>query len=129
MKLSELPSEVQQQLAKQRNELSGKRINTAYRVELYNADGTRYFEALRCCHSWNDDKGNYMPFGGGTYWVIRYGAVQWTTRKNPFGGKAYELCNGKQYGKSANGTEIPKSLKTKKEVLALVNRIGIFILK
>ena len=44
MKLSELPSEVQQQLAKQRNELSGKRINTAYRVELYNADGTRYFD-------------------------------------------------------------------------------------
>lgn len=129
MKLSELPSEVQQQLAKQRNELSGKRINTAYRVELYNADGTRYFEALRCCQSWNDDKGNYMPFGGGTYWTIRYGAVQCTTRKNPFGGKAYELCNGKQYGKSANGTEIPKSLKTKKEVLALVNRIGIFILK
>ena len=129
MKLSELPSEVQQQLAKQRNELSGKRINTAYRVELYNADGTRYFEALRRCQSRNDDKGNYMPFGGGTYWTIRYGAVQWVIRKDPLGGKAYELCNGKQYCKSANGTWIPKSLSTKKEVLALVNRIGIFILK
>ena len=128
MKLSELPAEVQQQLAKQRNELSGKRINTAYRVELYNADGTRYLEAIRRCKSWSDDKGNYMPFGGGTYWIVRYGAVQWTTRKDPLGGKAYELCNGKQYGKSANGTEIPKSLKTKKDVLELVNRIGIFIL-
>lgn len=129
MKLSELPADVQQHLAKQRNELSGKRINTAYRVELYNADGTRYFEAIRRCKSWSDDKGNYMPFGGGTHWIVRYGAVQWTTRIDPLGGKAYELCNGKQYGKSANGTEIPKSLKTKKDVLELVNRIGIFILK
>lgn len=126
MKLSELPADVQQHLAKQRNELSGKRINTAYRVELYNADGTRYFQAIRRCKSWIDDKGNYMPFGGGTHWIVRYGAVQWTTRKDPLGGKAYELCNGKQYGKSANGTEIPKSLKTKKDVLELVNRIGIF---
>ena len=129
MKLSELPAEVQQQLAKQRNQLSGKRINTAYRVELYNESGTRYFEASRRCKSWSDDKGNYMPFGGGTYWDIRYGAVQWAIRKDPLGGKAYELCNGKQYGKSANGTEIPKSLSTKNEVLALVNRIGIFTLK
>lgn len=129
MKLSELPAEVQQQLAQQRAELSGKCINTAYRVELYNADGTRYFEAARCCKSWNDDKGHYMPFGGGTYWTIRYGAVQWAVRKDPLGGKAYELCNGKQYGKSANGTEIPKSLNTKKEVLALVKSIGIFTLK
>lgn len=129
MKLSELPTEVQQQLSQQRGELHRKRINTAYRVELYNADGTRYFQAIRRCKSWSDDKGNYMPFGGCTYWDIRYGAVQWAIRKDPLGGKAYELCNGKQYGKSANGTEIPKSLSTKNEVLALVNRIGIFILK
>jgi hypothetical protein len=128
MKLSELPAEVQQQLAQQRAELSGKRINTAYRVELYNADGTRYFEAARR-RLWIDDKGNYVLFGGRHVWTIRYGAVQWAVRKDPLGGKAYELCNGKQYGKSVNGTEIPKSLNTKKEVLALVKSIGIFTLK
>lgn len=129
MKLSELPAEVQQQLAQQRAELSGKRINTAYRVELYNADGTRYFEAARVSQPWSNDKGAYMPFGGGTYWTIRYGAVQWVTRKDPLGGKAYELCNGKQYAKSLNGVEIPARLNTKKEVLALVKKIGIFKLK
>lgn len=126
MKFEELPAEVQQQLAQQRAELAGKRINTAYRVELYNADGTRYIEAVRCCKSWNDDKGHAMPFGGGTYWTIRYGAVQWQTRKDPLGGKAYELCNGKQYGKSRNGVEIPNRLNTKKEVTALIKSIGLF---
>lgn len=126
MKFEELPAEVQQQLAQQRAELAGKRINTAYRVELYNADGTRYIEAVRCCKSWNDDKGHAMPFGGGTYWTIRYGAVQWQTRKDPLGGKAYELCNGKQYGKSRNGVEIPNRLNTKKEVIALIKNIGLF---
>ena len=126
MKFEELPAEVQQQLAQQRAELAGKRINTAYRVELYNADGTRYIEAVRCCKSWNDDKGHAMPFGGGTYWTIRYGAVQWQTRKDPLGGKAYELCSGKQYGKSRNGVEIPNRLNTKKEVIALIKSIGIF---
>ena len=113
MKFEELPAEVQQQLAQQR-------------AELYNADGTRYIEAVRCCKSWNDDKGHAMPFGGGTYWTIRYGAVQWQTRKDPLGGKAYELCNGKQYGKSRNGVEIPNRLNTKKEVIALIKSIGIF---
>jgi hypothetical protein len=126
MKFEELPVEVQQQLAQQRAELAGKRINTAYQVKLYNADGTRYIEAARCCKPWNDDKGHAMPFGGGTYWTIRYGAVQWQTRKDPLGGKAYELCNGKHYGKSHNGVEIPNRLNTKKEVIALIKSIGIF---
>ncbi len=126
MKFSELPTEVQQQLTNERAELAARKINTAYRVEVYNAEGTRYFEAFRCCNSWSDDKGNYMPFGGGTYWTIRYGAVQFHIGKDPFGGKAYSLCNGKTYGKSLNGTEIPAHLDTKKEVLALIKKIGIF---
>ncbi len=126
MKISELPLEVQNQLVQKRVELSNKRINTAYRVELYNSDGTRYFMASRICQSWNNDRGAYMPFGGGTYWLISYGVVQWATRKDPLGGNAYELCNGKEYSKSRNGTEIPKRLSTKKEALALINSIGIF---
>lgn len=125
MKISELPEVVQQQLSQDRVELSRKRINTAYRVEVYNSEGTRYLEARRCCKSWNDDNGNYMPFGGGSYWTIRYGAVQWTTMKDPLGGTQYELCNGKQYG-SRNGVEIPKRVGTKKEVLKLIQELGIF---
>ena len=128
MKLSELPDEVQQKLNKKRTELSSKRVDTAYRVLLYNKEATRYFEAIRCFNPWNDDKGKYMNFGGGSYWQIRYGAVQGAVRTAPFGGKIYDLCNGKQYGKSANGTQIPKTLCTKREVLELVSRIGIFSL-
>lgn len=128
MKLAELPQEAQEQLKFERTTLKHKCINTAYRIELYNEQGTRYFVASRCCQSWNDDKGNYMPFGGGSYWSIQYGAVQFRSYKSCVGTREYELCNGKRYGKSANGTEIPSRLNTKKEVLELVKKIGIFSL-
>lgn len=128
MKLTELPQEVQGQLAFERTTLKHKCINTAYRVELYNEEGTRFFTARRCCCCWNDDKGHSMPFGGGSYWLIAYGCVQFRAYKSCVGTREYELCNGKCYGKSANGTEIPSRLATKKEVLALVKQIGIFTL-
>lgn len=128
MKLTELPQEVQGQLAFERATLKHKCENSAYRVVLYNEAGTRYFTAFRQCESWSDDKGHYMPFGGGTYWVIAYGCVQFRAYKSCVGTREYELCNGKRYGKSANGTEIPSRLATKKEVLALVKKIGIFTL-
>ena len=76
MKFEELPAEVQQQLAQQRAELASKRINTAYRVELYNADGTRYIEAARCCKSWNDDKAG--PYNG------RHVKTRWAARLTNF---------------------------------------------
>lgn len=126
MKLQELPKEIQEQLARERAQLSKRQRNTAYDVLLYNREGTRYFYAHRVSQSWSDDKGNYMPFGGGSFWAIRYGCVQFTKYKNPVGETDYMLCDGKQYGRSANGTDIPKRLDTKKEVIALVREIGIF---
>ena len=113
MRVCDLPQDIQLQLEFGRKALASKHINTAYAVELYNEDGTRYFEAHRCCHSWNDDKGNYMPFGGGTHWSIRYGKVQVREYKSCCNTKEYELVNGKRFGKSANGTEIPTTLATK----------------
>jgi hypothetical protein len=67
-----------------------------------------------------------MPFGGGTYWKIRYGKVEVGAFKSPVGTREYQLIDGHTYGKSANGTEIPRTLETKKEVLALINAIRIF---
>lgn len=128
MKFSELPIDVQERLNENRKALVKQNTNTAYHICLYNTDGTRYFSAQRVCKPWNDDKGHYMPFGGGTSWVIRYGCVQFKPVRNPMGQIDYELCNGKVYGKSANGTIIPNSLPNKKDVINLINAIGIFIL-
>ena len=126
MKFSELPVETQDRLNKERNLLKNKCINEAYTIYFTNQDGTRYFYAKRRSIDWSNDKGAYMPFGGGTYWIVRYGAIQFERYKDPLGGIDFRWCDGKTYGKSVNGTIIPKTLNTKKEVMELVKAIGIF---
>lgn len=126
MKFNELPIEIQEQLNKEREELKGKTTNTPYVIYLYNNEGTRYLYARRICRSYNDDKGNYMPFGGGTYWTITYGKVQFERYRNMMGETDYRLCDGLHFGKSANGTIIPSKVETKKEVIELIKQIGIF---
>lgn len=121
MTISELPIEIQQQIAAERIELGKKCINDGYTVEIYNSDGTRYFYARRYQYA-----SQYMAFGGGSYWKIQYGVVGWFRRKNPVGEWDYELGFGKCFGKSANGTIIPKQVSTKKEVIAIAKAIGIF---
>ncbi len=122
----ELPVNVQKRLNEEREELKGKVFNTPYRVHLCSIDGRRYFYARRCCMSWGDDKGHSMPFGGGTYWVLSYGAIQFRRVRTPAGTWDYELCDGKTFGRSANGTVIPQTVETKKEVRAIIKSIGIF---
>lgn len=129
MMFSELPVEVQESLNGERKAIAGRCTNNAYTIHLYNEDGTRYFYARRACKPWVGFKDSHalsMPFGGGTYWSVAYGAVQFRSFRNPVGQVDYELCDGKRYGKSANGTAIPSTLPTKKDVLALVKAIGIF---
>lgn len=126
MKISELPIEVQNQLAEERKALANKVSHDGYSVMLYNADGTRYFSARRYQRMWANDKGAYMPFGGGSYWKVLYGCVQFAKFKNPVGEWDYHLIDGKTYGKSANGTVIPSQVETKKDVMAIAKAIGIF---
>ncbi|MBP7856835.1 MAG: hypothetical protein KAZ98_03055 [Prevotella sp.] len=126
MKFNELPTDVQDQLNAEREKIKNKSVNTPYVVHIYNADGTRYFYARRVSEPWSDTKGNYMPFGGGSHWKLTYGAVQFEGYKNPVGERDYRLCDGKTYGKSANGTVIPRVLGSKKEVLSIIKQIGIF---
>ena len=66
-----------------------------------------------------------MPFGGGSEWTLQYGCIGFSRKKQVMG-YDYELCRGKTYSKSANGTIIPASVKTKKEVLSIAKAIGIF---
>ena len=126
MKLSELPQDVQNQLHKQLDKLANKHINDSYTIHVYNSNGTRYFYAHRFQHPYYDDKGNYMPYGGGSQWKVSYGRVQFHRTKNPLGEYEYELFDGKTYGKSANGTVIPSILNKKAEVIKLIKEIGIF---
>ena len=126
MTFQELPEDIQAQLNKERELLKGKHINTPYLIHIYNAEGTRYFYARRECLSWADDKGHSMPFGGGSRWKLCYGKVQFERYKNPLGEVDYRWCDGKAFGKSTNGTFIPRSLGTKKEVVALARAIGVF---
>lgn len=125
MKFSDLPIETQQRLNSERLNLRNCSINSAYEVLLYNQSGTRYFHARRHQNSWQDNKGNYMPFGGGSEWTIRYGCMGFARKKQVMG-YDYELIRGKIYSKSANGTVIPSSVKTKQEVMSIAKAIEIF---
>lgn len=130
MKLDDLDSKIKNELLEQRKELCSKwKQNSAYDICFTNTDGTRYFKAMRVVLSWNDDKGHYMPFGGGTYWKIIYGKIKWATVKNPIGGKDYVWVQSREtFSKSANGTVIPIKLKTKKEVLEIAKQIGTLVM-
>ena len=130
MKLDDLDGKIKNELLEQRKELCLKwKQNSAYDICFTNTDGTRYFKAMRVVLSWNDDKGHYMPFGGGTYWKIRYGKIKWATVKNPIGGKDYVWVQSREtFSKSANGTVIPIKLKTKKEVLEIAKQIGTLVM-
>lgn len=124
MKFGELPQAVQNKLKADHEQLPNHRVNTAYTIELYNAAGTRYFIAQRRCRCWNDTKGNYMPFGGGSYWTVSYGKVQVRAYKSCMGTQEYELFNGKRFNKSVNGIVIPAELDTKKQVIELIKKLG-----
>lgn len=131
MTLDDLPKDVSDALRKERLLLHKKWFkNDSYNICFTNLDGTRYFTASRKQDSWNDDKGHYMPFGGGSQWHIRYGAILWRTTRNPLGQKDYEWCkSSKTFGKSANGTIVPQMVGTKKEVLDIAKAIGIFVME
>ena len=57
MLLSELSADIQQKLRKERAELCSRwKVNTPYQICFTDAEGTRYFTAVRKQSPWNDDK-------------------------------------------------------------------------
>lgn len=131
MTLSELPLEIQEQLRNERAVLHTKWYqNTPYDVCFTNLEGTRFFRACRISIPYSDDKGNYMPFGGGSKWRISYGKILWDIRKDPLGGKEYYWKKTNQlFRKSANGTEIPATVSKKADVMDIAKRISTLILE
>lgn len=127
MTLSELPQTIQDELIAKRKELHNTwKRNDSYHILFTNEEGTRYFQADRISECYTDNKGNYMPFGGGSYWKITYGKILWNRRKQPMGCEYdyYWTTSSSTFSKSKNGTIIPKTLSKKSEVLELAKRIG-----
>ena len=124
MKFSELHQDIQQDLRNQQSTLyKDWYCNDAYHILFTNKEGTRYFSAYR-----KSLAGQYGIFGGGSQWIIKYGQISWKIDKDPMGGKEYSWCkSSKTFGKSLNGTEIPKTVNTKKEVMSIVESIGTLI--
>lgn len=120
MKFSELKEEYQQDLIQQIDKLVSIVRNTPYVVNVYTK--TRHFYARRVVKSWNDGKGNYMPFGGGSYWKVTYCNLCFARRLDPFGGIYYEIVDGKQF--ASKGNVIVENKGTKKEVLELARQLG-----
>ena len=123
MKLSELPQDIQDQLKEERKQLYIKwRRNTSHEVCFTDKEGTRYFYASRKLDNPTPGMGCY----GSSTWYIRYGKILWGTRELGWGfDPIYEWrCTGQIFGKSANGTEIPRWVKSKKEVMAIIKAIG-----
>lgn len=127
--INDLPIEVQNELYAKRAELSKKwHVNTAYEIRFTNAEGTRYFYARRVCVPWHDNKGHYMNYGGGTYWTVSYGVIKAKKEYHAMG-YTYEWHESAQrFTKSANGTEIPNQVATKKEVLEIAKKIGTLVM-
>ena len=119
MTIDELPIEEQDRLRETKPAFVGRRINDIREVLVYDKTGTRYF------HAWRIYEG-VRSMGNPSYWKVRYGKVQFKSEKDPFGGIYYEWCNGKVFGKSSNGTVIPSFVYTKKDVIDVLNKIGIF---
>ena len=126
--INELPEEIRTALREERVKLceTWKR-NDAYYICFTNPEGTRYFKAIRKTHPHPQYD---MPFGGGSTWSITYGKILWETRRAPMGNLCEYawMCSRKTFGKSANGTVIPKTVNTKKEVLEIAKEIGILVM-
>ena len=72
MQLSDLNQEIQQKMRKDRALLhQTMKRNTPFEICFTNEEGTRYFKAIRKQHPFTDDKGNYMPYGGGSYYIAK----------------------------------------------------------
>lgn len=133
MTLKELPQKIQDLLENDRDNWKGKIASDSYSVIAYNRAGNRFFTARRRCIGWQDkNNGNSMPFGGGSYWEIHYGKMQWydKSRRDPLGGRYTEygwakgLCFSKVTNTDTDETiDIPKELGTKKEVMDLLKKL------
>lgn len=85
-----------------------RRVNKCREVRFYNEPGTR------CFWAWKST--------GRQEWNVRYGEVVISRQSN---GK-YELTmsRNREFSLSANGTQIPRKVKSRTQVMAIAESIG-----
>lgn len=122
-KLSEMTADEQSYIRKEWDRLCDREsINTPERVFIQKPNG-RFFEATRGRIAAN----RYTGCAGG-YWSVRYGDCRrWGFKKNPFG--QYEPEQKDKYFSGLTLTtgetiNIPSSVHTKNDVLALAQKLG-----
>ena len=118
MKVSELPQEVQERIAKERAELTD--INNFKLVLLYDKTKRIFFMAKR---KW--EAGMHHAYDGMQYWQIYCGKVV-VKHSVRFGFDQYELVKKNCYKKYGGGKDIPSTVWTKAEVIKLAKDIGLF---
>lgn len=126
MLLTDLPQEIQDNLKEERLQLKDKwRENSHKTISFTNEEGTRYFYAYRYYPA-----GRTRRKGEKTHWVIRYGKILWDSAKQVMGNDRdyFWVRSSKVFGKSSNGTIIPRTVDTKKEVLEIAKSIGTLII-
>lgn len=122
-KLSEMTDDEQAYIRKEWDRLCAREsVNTSERVFIQKPNG-RFFEATRGRIAAN----RYTGCAGG-YWSVRYGdCKRWGFKKDPFGGyypdAVEKYFSGINYPDGTH-VEIPSSVHTKKDVLALAKKLG-----
>lgn len=119
MKFSELPQEWQDKLNEDRKSLHLQNENGRWDLILYNKEGTRYFWA------------HYSPACGRysySSWFVCYGPLSFAKTKDKKGNETYVWRRNvnKTFKESANGTQIPREVRTKKDAIEIAKQIGIF---
>lgn len=122
-KLSEITAEEQAYIRKEWDRLCAREsVNTSERVFVQKANG-RFFEARRGRIAAN----RYTGCAGG-YWSIRYGdCKRWGFKKDPFGTyypDAMEKCFSALTRTTGETVNVPSSVHSKKDVLALAQKLG-----
>lgn len=134
MKFNELPINEQERLRAERLNMHNHPTNTPFLIEVYSEDGMRKFSAERYQYAYKDNKGGYLPFGGGSQWKISYSGWAWgfDIQRDDFNKCVKVPINiwprRFSYKTFEDGTrvEVPRVVKTKKEVIALIKELGCF---
>lgn len=122
-KLSEMTAEEQAYIRKEWDRLCAREsINTSEYVFIQKPDG-HFFKAIRERIAAN----RYTGCAGG-FWSIRYGdCKRWGFKKDPFGKyypDATEKCFSALKRTTGETINIPSSVYSKKDVLALAKKLG-----
>lgn len=122
-KLSEMTADEQAYIRKEWERLcSRESVNTSEYVFIQKPNG-RFFKAIRGRIAAN----RYTGCAGG-YWSIRYGdCKRWGFKKDPFGTyypDAMDKCFSALARTTGETINIPSSVHSKKDVLALAQKLG-----